>query len=76
MADYSRHEQNDNHSWQQPNRPDNDIARQGQVNSADGENRGYGLSAWLWLVNVLWHLWLFRINEIRDLINLCRIGGV
>ena len=47
---------NDNDSRQQPNRADNDVARQGQVNSADGENRGYGLSAWLWLVNVLWHL--------------------
>ena len=47
---------NDNDSRQQPNRADNDVARQGQVNSADGENRGHGLSVWLWLVNVLWHL--------------------
>jgi len=46
---------NDNDSWEQPNRADNDVARQGQVNSADGENRGYRLSAGLWFVNVLWH---------------------
>src|SRR5436189_3941149 len=56
MAHYSRYEQDDNHSRQQPNRADNDVARQGQVNSADGENCGYGLSAWFWLVNMLWHL--------------------
>src|SRR5215831_8060165 len=56
MAYHSRHEQNDNDSRQQPDRADNDVARQGQVNSADGENRGYRLSTWLWFVNVLWHL--------------------
>ena len=50
---------NDNDSRQQPNRADNDVAWQGQVNSADGENRGYRLSAWLWFVNVLWHLCFF-----------------
>ena len=62
MAHYSRHEQDDNHSRQQPNRADNDVAWQGQVNSAYGENRGYRLSAWLWFVNMLrrgWHdIWL------------------
>src|SRR6266446_6535608 len=70
MAHHSRHEQHDNDSRQQPNRTDNDVAWQGQVNSADSENRGYGLSTRLWFVNVLWHL-CFRINEIRDLINTC-----
>ena len=45
----------DNDSRQQPNRADNDVAWQGQVNSAYGENRGYRLSAWLWFVNVLRH---------------------
>jgi hypothetical protein len=62
MAHYGRHEQDDNHSRQQPNRTDDDIAWQGKVNRAHGENRGYCLSAWLWLVNVLrrgWHdIWL------------------
>jgi hypothetical protein len=62
MAHHSRHEQDDNHSRQQPNRADNDVAWQGQVNSAYGENRGYRLSAWLWFVNMLrrgWHdIWL------------------
>jgi hypothetical protein len=55
MAHNSRHKQDHNHSWQQPNRPYNDVAWQGQVNPADRENRGYRLSAWLWLVNVFWH---------------------
>ena len=56
MAHYSRYQQHDNHSRQQPNRTYNDGAWQGQVNSANGENRAYGLSTWLWFVNVLWHL--------------------
>ena len=62
MAHHSRHEQHDNDSRQQPNRADNEVAWQRQVNSADGEHRGYRLPAWLWLVNMLrrgWHdIWL------------------
>src|SRR5215211_312753 len=69
MTHHSRHEQNDNHRRQQPNRANNNIAWKGQVNSADGENSGYCLSAWLWFINVLWHLCFFRINEFRPLIN-------
>jgi hypothetical protein len=55
MAHYSRHEQDHNHSRQQPNWTDNDVTWQGEIDPADGENCGYRLSAWLWLVNVLWH---------------------
>jgi len=58
MANHSRHEQDDNDSWQQPNRADNDVAWEGKVNSADRENRGYRLFTGLRFVNVLWH-WCF-----------------
>ena len=73
MAYHSRHEENDNHSRQQPNRAHNDITWQGQVNSADGENGGNRLPTWLWLVNVIWHFVFFRITEIRDPINTCAV---
>jgi hypothetical protein len=55
MAHYRRHEQDNNHSRQQPNRADNDVAWQRQVNTANGQNGGDRLPAWLWFVNVLWH---------------------
>ena len=71
MAHYSRDEQNDNHSRQQPNRPDNDVVREGQVNSAYGDDRSYRLSAWLRFVKRSLAFVFFRINEIRNLINTC-----
>src|SRR5213082_765035 len=72
MAHYSRNEQDDNHSRQQPNRADNDVARQGQVNSAHGENCGYRLSPWLWFVNVLWHLFFPHKRNSQSDQYLCR----
>ena len=69
MAQHRRNQQDDNDSRQQPNRAYNDIAWQRQVNSANGKDCGYGLSAGLRFVNVLWHLCLSRINEICNPIN-------
>jgi hypothetical protein len=56
MGHHCLHKQNDNDSWQQPNRTDNDIARQRHVNRADSKNRGYRLPTRFWLVNVSRHL--------------------
>src|SRR5262249_31701985 len=72
VAHYGWHEQNDNHRRQEPNRANNDVARQGQVNSADRENRSYRLSTWLRFVNVLWHLFFPHKRNSRSDQYLCR----
>jgi hypothetical protein len=53
MAHHGWHEQNDNDRRQQPNRADNEIPRQGQVNCADRKKRQHRLPTRLGLVDML-----------------------
>src|SRR5215472_10781757 len=64
MAHHSRHEENDDHSWQQPNRADDDIAWQREINCADCENCGNRLSARLRFVDLLWQAHLHSFYPI------------
>lgn len=43
MTDHCRDEQNDDDGWQKPNRSENEVARQREIDCADGEKRAQRL---------------------------------
>ena len=53
MANHRRDEQDHDDGWQQPNRAENQISREREINPADREKRKERLPAWLWFIDVV-----------------------
>ena len=68
MAQHRWYEQNDNQSRQQPNRANDEIGWQRQINCADRQKREHGLPAWFRFVDVLrrlGHAWFISNSSNR-----------